>query len=624
MANLFLNLPAPAANGNGAAVDVSAMGLIKTIVVVGNGSAFEPMVTIECSNESSPVHWFPIWTFQVPTEMTFEVACMWMRVNIQNYRGGGAPGVDVGSTDDGTVFATLPVPIGNGVGAAVLVDTLPIWKTVQVGGAMRGALLIQVSEDGATEWADAMSFSGAGAQGAIINAAWMRVSRNGVPLTTPGQPIVSVAACRLSTGAGPTGPTGPGGTGPTGPTGPAGGGGSGTGPTGATGPAGATGPTGAGGSAGATGATGATGAAGSQGPQGVPGATGPTGSAGATGTTGSAGSTGVPGSTGPTGAQGTAGATGPTGTPGQTGPTGSTGAQGTAGATGPTGADGSTGPTGATGPSVTGPTGIGSGDLGWFGNGVDGALDFDGVSTVLGIVPSVGIYFLDQDIFALSMRVRTGASIVTSGYRIYCAQTLTIDAMGFIGNDASAFQGGVPGNLLGGSDGGNPGAGASSQVFPSRGPAGTGGNGGAGPIGGAAGGIDYLQVGYGPYMVATIAIGEATSGGAGGGSGGAVEGFGGYGGGGGGVVVISAQNIVCPPNSITARGADGGAAGAATNFGGGGGGQGGVVFIVTNDTVAPTCDVSGGAGGAGDGTGTAGAAGSVGAVIAISPLNGPL
>lgn len=204
MANQFVNLPAPAANGAGAWVDVSTFGAVKTITSVGNGFVFEPIVTIECSNEtSSPTgSGFPLKTFFTPDEQTFTVACMWMRAVVSNYKGGGAPTVNVGGTDDGTSNAELVATAGNGTGASVDVSDLPILKTVQVIGPFRGQVNVEISEDGGTTWNQAFSFQSPGHQTAILAADFMRVERNGVPLVTPGLPQVWVAATEPPGGGG--------------------------------------------------------------------------------------------------------------------------------------------------------------------------------------------------------------------------------------------------------------------------------------------------------------------------------------------------------------------------------------------------------------------------------------
>ncbi len=553
MGNLFQAVVAPAGNGAGAAVDFSAYGAAKMMIVTGSWSTerLVPIVEIQISNEAVATVWAPIAVFQGAGQRLINVACKWMRAVVQNYSGGATPIINIGGTDDGTVLTNLPVTAANGSGAAVNTGALGLFKSIQVGDAFTGAVIIETSEDGATDWSPIATFY-PGAPGVQtipeLPAHWMRVTRSGTLFSAPGLPIVNVGSTSLNSGgAGPTGPTGP--------------------------------------------------------------SAGPTGPTGRTGPTGPSGTNGTPGASGPTGRQG---------------PTGATGGQGIQGATGPTGTRGSTGPSGGpTGP--TGPVGTGA-DLGWFGTGVDGDLTFDGTSTVLGIVPTLGVYELDDDIFAMSMTVSGGmapANIHTNGYRIYVAVTLTIETGASIGNDGQGLGGGLAANLLGGANGGNAAPGDNSPLFPSR-ASGGGGAGGAGGSAGSAGGVSVPQIGYGSYMVATIAVGDATSGGAGGGAGGAVEGVGGVGGGGGGVVVISAKHIICGADAITARGADGGPADPGSGFGGGGGGQGGVVFIVTNDPAAPVCDVSGGSGGLGDAPGSDGVAGDPGVVIAISPLFGPL
>src|ERR1700690_4281941 len=126
MAFVSINPPATAADGPGAWVNASALGATRTVTVEGNGGVFSPFVTIECSNQSSPTVGYPLSMFQPATEATFEVACMWMRAVVSNYAGGGAPTVNVGGDDArGTSSLQLPVPVGNGRGAAIDVTSLP-------------------------------------------------------------------------------------------------------------------------------------------------------------------------------------------------------------------------------------------------------------------------------------------------------------------------------------------------------------------------------------------------------------------------------------------------------------------------------------------------------------------
>lgn len=203
MAQQSVNLPAPAANAAGAWVDVSTFGDVKTVTVVGNGGVFEPFVTIECSNQSAPTKGYPLKTFSSPDEATFSIACHWMRAVVSNYKGGGAPTVDVGGTDDGTTSLQLTVPVGNGVGAGVDTTSLPLFKTVQIAGPFRGTINIEVSEDSGTSYSQAFSFSGlSGQQTQVIAADFMRVSRVGVPPIDPGLPEIWVSATAPTGGGG--------------------------------------------------------------------------------------------------------------------------------------------------------------------------------------------------------------------------------------------------------------------------------------------------------------------------------------------------------------------------------------------------------------------------------------
>lgn len=202
MANLYRNLPAPAGNGVGAAVDVSDMGPIKSLVGGGNARA---QVTIEANNAAVATDgtWAPVASWQSTGQATIQAAVKWMRVRVSGFNPyvGGAIEVDVGSTDDAADFASLDVPAGVGVGAAVDTSALGLFKSVQVGNAFRGMLIVEISEDG-NDWAQPFSFQAPGLQSSVIAAKWMRVRRVGVPDVNPGAPIVNVGASEDLSGAG--------------------------------------------------------------------------------------------------------------------------------------------------------------------------------------------------------------------------------------------------------------------------------------------------------------------------------------------------------------------------------------------------------------------------------------
>jgi hypothetical protein len=194
MATVFVNLPALAGNGAGAAVATHDLAATKTIVNGGNGYIFEPQVNIEIANDAAGVNWVPLYTFsQGNRDVTLNVVARWMRTVVSNYRGGGAPVVDVGADQEDASFATLVAPAGNGNGASVATDALPLFKTVEVTSPFRGTVLIQISEDG-NDWSTQMSFTAPGQQSMPFTAAFMRVARAGVPLVDPGLPVVDIAA----------------------------------------------------------------------------------------------------------------------------------------------------------------------------------------------------------------------------------------------------------------------------------------------------------------------------------------------------------------------------------------------------------------------------------------------
>ena len=284
------------------------------------------------------------------------------------------------------------------------------------------------------------------------------------------------------------------------------------------------------------------------------------------------------------------------------------------------------------------------GDLtnGMFGAGKDGALVFDGTSTVLGLVPSASTYTLNRSIFAASIIVNHGVTVLTRGYRMFVLGTLTnfgtVSNAGNNGLNAGNQSGVVGGAALvavevGGSSTGGPsgsgtiGAGSngtsgSSLTNAAGGAGATGGNGGNIPAGsgggtGGAGGALTVRAFHGlsPHLILGASLLSGGSGGGGGaggaGSGGSnFGGAGGSGGSGGGVLLLFAHTIQSF-GRITAAGGNGGngANGQLGNSGGGGGGAGGgggVLYLVyTKYDGTGLVTASGGLGGApGNGLGT--------------------
>lgn len=191
MSNVFANLAVPAADGVGAASDVSLMGRVKT-VTVGAG-LIGPSLTIEFSHDNT--NWLPLCTFSKPGQKTVELATRYMRVRIGGFLAGTGmtltANVDVGASNDGTLLAQLVVPAGDGAGASVDVSALGTFNTIVVGGSLtQGTVHIEISQDD-TDWLEIESLSSIGHFSRFIAASYMRVRRSG---NSGGTPVVYVAA----------------------------------------------------------------------------------------------------------------------------------------------------------------------------------------------------------------------------------------------------------------------------------------------------------------------------------------------------------------------------------------------------------------------------------------------
>lgn len=206
MGNQSVSLPAPAANGSGAPVDVSTFGATKTFVITGTWDR-NPTVTIEACNSSvaGAAGWRPIRSFQGAGRLTIDLAIRHVRITVANYTGGQAPVCSLGGTDDGTDFATVAgMPSGNGNSTALDVTALGLFKTVDIGGTFTGVANVEISTDGGTTYSTYLSLNGQTALATqVIAADFIRVQRSGVPgVGAPGLPVVNVGACTQGGGSG--------------------------------------------------------------------------------------------------------------------------------------------------------------------------------------------------------------------------------------------------------------------------------------------------------------------------------------------------------------------------------------------------------------------------------------
>jgi hypothetical protein len=288
----------------------------------------------------------------------------------------------------------------------------------------------------------------------------------------------------------------------------------------------------------------------------------------------------------------------------------------------------------------------------FFGDGRDGALVFDGVSNVLGMVPAAGVYTNNRgDIFCTDCTIDSGVVVKMQGAAMFGTGTLTCN--GDLQHDGNAGAGGAVGGaaisaigrfattLAGATGNGNTG-GASTVCWnidatsaTSLAGAAAGGAGGNGNVlfrGGGGGGSSGVNVGGSGGAVTVAASGnggvDAIAGmqghpvgtttryscGSGGGAGGQSTGNPGGGGGGGGGMYVGFPTIT-GSGAIHCRG---GAGGAATgNSGSGGGGGGGWLQIAYGSLSGVTYDCDGGAPGAVPGTGGPGGTGADGYVHLI-------
>lgn len=90
--------------------------------------------------------------------------------------------------------------------------------------------------------------------------------------------------------------------------------------------------------------------------------------------------------------------------------------------------------------------------FGWGGDGSDGAVTFNGSSTILGMAPSGSVYTMTRDICCTDITVNSGVTIKTANYAIFATGTVQID--GTIHNDGgNASNGGNASSSTGGSAG---------------------------------------------------------------------------------------------------------------------------------------------------------------------------
>lgn len=188
MANVYVNLPLPALNGAGAAVDTSAMGATKSVVVAGSFQG--AIIEVQASVDGGTV-FAPILCFQSgEREVVVDLVADHMRVLVSG-RKSTIPftaTIDVGAEPAAPLFMALPMPVGNGPGAAVDLSSFGVFATFIAGGSFQGAVIeVQISEDG-LNFAPLIQFASyGGSWSQLITAKKVRANvsgrRNTVPFT---------------------------------------------------------------------------------------------------------------------------------------------------------------------------------------------------------------------------------------------------------------------------------------------------------------------------------------------------------------------------------------------------------------------------------------------------------
>lgn len=277
-----------------------------------------------------------------------------------------------------------------------------------------------------------------------------------------------------------------------------------------------------------------------------------------------------------------------------------------------------------------------------YGTGADGVVNFDGISTVLGLVPVAGKYKMNRDIFLDDGSQVSGTAILdNANFRIHCRGTFTIGPDASInadGKNATGTTGGIGGNLgsltpsdvngtsgvLGGNAGfvtgnGNPSIGGSSGA--------SGASTGSGGIGGGVSAENTTTIPVtanpNPRTMLAFLSSRWSSGAAAPGGKAAASSTGGGGGSAGRVIMIIAYQLVLH-GMLSCKGGNGGAAsGAGTGAGGGAGAGGGVILLAyhiksgINSILVAGALCEGGSGGAPQGAGNYGASGATGSIIEL-------
>ena len=197
MPNLFVNIPLPAGNGAGAPVDISAMGLQKTLLLGGDFDGGNVAIQISLDGGTS---WGAYEIFSSPPgQVSRQFVAQQIRTFVSKRGPNFACNCDIGSDDAGGQFAALPLPVGDGTGAPVDVSSWGPYWTLNCVGDLRGASAsVEISEDGA-DYAPLVVWNGAG--GVQQRVAFANFARTRIKNTKPSTSVdISAGAANAAGG----------------------------------------------------------------------------------------------------------------------------------------------------------------------------------------------------------------------------------------------------------------------------------------------------------------------------------------------------------------------------------------------------------------------------------------
>jgi len=192
------DIPVPAGDGVGAAVDVSSLGIDRTIEISGSIRA---VIVIEASNDGQA--FVTLAATSSPLKIAVGHAFASVRIRVVNTAPGAvvAANADISGQDSGTSVAALQVPAGDGNGASLDVSSLGTLSAAIVAGAFSGIIEIQGSLDGSA-WLPCASLTAEEIIPLSPGTAFVRVVRKNVDATSPGTPTVVVSAGNAAAGGG--------------------------------------------------------------------------------------------------------------------------------------------------------------------------------------------------------------------------------------------------------------------------------------------------------------------------------------------------------------------------------------------------------------------------------------